>query len=76
MHADGSAGNLKVRFQTPNSYVTYVPPPLTWTGWKRLEIDLAARADNFYPPAWDWVIKKACHEGTGLGSLHAPLKTF
>ena len=69
VHGDGSGVLMALDFLTENSSVTYRLPPLTWDGWRRIEIDLTAEADSFYPPTWDWVIKKASYEGTTLRQI-------
>ena len=69
VNGDDSGATLSVAFGTENSSVTYRLPPISWSGWRQLEIDLTEEADSFYPPLWDWVIKKASYEGTVINQM-------
>jgi len=66
VYGDGSGVTLMLGFLTANSCVKYSLPPLDWTGWRKLEIDLTREADDVYPPKWDWVLRNACYEGTAF----------
>ena len=70
VNGDNLGATLSVEFGTENSSVTYRLPPITWSGWRQLEIDLTEEADSFYPPLWDWVIKKASYEGTVINQMY------
>ena len=69
VNGDNSGATLTVAFGTENSSVTYRLPPITWSGWRQLQIDLTEEADSFYPPLRDWVIKNASYEGTAIHQM-------
>lgn len=69
VHGDESGSRMALAFATENSNITYHLPPVTWNGWRQVEIDLTETADSFYPPSWDWVIKHAGYEGTALSQV-------
>ena len=68
VHGDASNALFHLQFVTPNSNVNYDLGRITWTGWKKLELDLTRQSTGFYPPSRPHVIRNAGHEGTMLMS--------